>query len=172
MPLSHYNVFGSRSMQSWTSWKKIGVILVLAASCSPLRLHEGRETEHFLARGEIPLDKIESIYDVFRERIFIQTTPDERITVMIKPRLRSAGYDGKTYPDRIEMASYTDSVFIHEMAHYLWEIRGWKLRPRIKDERSRLRRRHPFVKEEFLNHYLIYDVIVPEVERLSRYSGK
>lgn len=163
---SNRNFIGYRGMQTVNSWKKITVILALTASCSTLQLTRGRETEHFLVHGNIPESRIEIIYEIFKEKILIPNIPEEKIVVKIDPCLRSANLDGKTYADRISLASYSDNTFIHELAHYLWEIRGWGLRPWLTAERSRLRSSHRLIKEEFLNHYLIYDVIVPKVEDL------
>jgi len=141
-------------------------IIALSLCSSLVALSATVETEHFHIQGDIPADRIETIHTIFSERIFLPDVSREKISVRIDPRLCAAGLDGKAYANHISLASFDEKTFIHEMAHYLWEIRGWKPRPWLAGERARLRSKHPLVREEYLNHYLIYEYIVPRVEEL------
>ena len=146
--------------------KAVAAVIALSLYSSPVALSATKETEHFSIQGDIPAGTIEKIYTIFEERIFTPRSTPEKIPVRIDRRLRSSGFEGKAYADHISLASFSDRIFIHELAHYLWEIRGWTLRPWLADEKARLRRSHPLIKEEFLNHYLVYEHIVPGVEEL------
>ena len=144
----------------------VAAVIALSLCSSSVALSATKETEHFHIKGDIPADRIDIIHTIFSERIFLPGGYREKIPVRIDPRLRAAGFDGMAHADHISLASFGEKTFIHEMAHYLWEIRGWKPRPWLAGERARLRSKHPLVKEEFLNHYLIYEYIVPRVEEL------
>lgn len=144
----------------------VAAIIALLLCSSSVAPSAARETEHFHIQGDIPADRIETIYTIFSERIFLPGGSREKIPVRIDPRLSTAGFDGKAHADHISLSSFVEKTFIHEMAHYLWEIRGWKPRPWLAGERARLRSKHPLVREEYLNHYLIYEYIVPRVEEL------